>query len=167
VYGFAAGDPVSYSDPFGLTPCSDRRAKLTEKFRKFMKDWRRYQKFDVTKTTNARHYEELANFQRGLRNDIEEYDNAKCKDKNDNDPDGGHAQYTAQYEQIRLMMDAPIKPAYLPKAQSTMERWNGIVASPPAPLDAVSTFGPYNPAAVASAGGATALLLLVLELAPK
>jgi RHS repeat-associated protein len=37
VYGYASGDPVSYSDPFGLSPCSDLRAKIDDRNEQFVK----------------------------------------------------------------------------------------------------------------------------------
>jgi hypothetical protein len=109
-----------------------------------MKDWRRYQDFDVSGTTNPNHYEELSNFQKGLRKNYDQYNEQKCDDDDD------HPNFAPTLEKVRQMMDAPIKAPKAPNPRRGIrEFWT--------PEFPVPTEGQVR------AVGTTAVILVILR----
>jgi RHS repeat-associated protein len=107
VYGFAEGDPVSFSDPFGLRSCADIRQRIVELTKHFKRDWQKYQSFRQTGTENTGHEQELRNYRRGIENEEQAYRDQKCDD--DDDPD--HRNFAPTLEMVHDWLGRPIQPA--------------------------------------------------------
>lgn len=135
-YQYAMGDPLGHADPLGLAPtscdrCCQLRKNIYEKGDKLLKELRKYDPvadgkggfltFGGRLTKPGGHFKEIQDLQRGIKNDITEY-NKDCKDKDDGD--GGT--WGPAPRSIDEMANRPVAPP--------------VIAAPSAPMSA-STAG--------------------------
>ncbi len=102
LYGYVGGDPINFSDPFGLSPCSDLVKSIERQTQMFLKEYRKYLHFHNRGRSNEGHFQETNNFRRGIENRLRDYDDKKCDD--DDDSDG----FKPAMERARRFVTAPI-----------------------------------------------------------
>jgi RHS repeat-associated protein len=85
VYGFANGDPVRYSDPFGLRPCSEIRRAIRTRINYLSTKVREYVQAHGRGEADADHLSNIRREQGRLASERSEYDREGCNDDDDED----------------------------------------------------------------------------------
>jgi len=102
-YGFAKGNPVSYNDPFGLSPCSDLRTNIDDSNHDYDIRSLKYLLYGLIGMHDTGHYEQLSNIRNRLNNLTQRYD-SQCRGTDDDDenwPGGTHAKGNIkEFEQL-------------------------------------------------------------------
>jgi RHS repeat-associated protein len=84
-YGFAAGDPASYSDPYGLRPCYSIRAEIRTRINRLADDVRRYMEAHGEGRADQDHFGNIRGDQGALKRVRDEYQSSGCNDDDDDD----------------------------------------------------------------------------------
>lgn len=145
LYGFAAGDPVNFSDPLGLSPCANLRAAIQRKFSAYRNEWFKYQKWHGRGASNYGHYEDLTNLRNGLENSLEEYGDEECDDDDD------HPGFGPTLNKIHDFLQRPVPAPRQPRPESSSMR-------------APTAEELRSAAAAAAAAAATAIAIAVMIL---
>jgi RHS repeat-associated protein len=84
-YGFANGDPVSFSDPFGLVPCPDRIAALRTRVATIRNRVADYLNAAGRGINDQNHFDKIDEEIQGFNNDLDAYhrDKRGCDDDDD------------------------------------------------------------------------------------
>ena len=85
LYQFNGNDPVAYTDPFGLKPCSDIRKEIRRKVSSMQRRVTQY--LDAWRQGDADqdHLNQLNNDREGFGNSMKEYGDNNCYDDDDHD----------------------------------------------------------------------------------
>jgi RHS repeat-associated protein len=85
LYGYANGDPVGYSDPFGLRPCSEIRRAIRTRINYLSTKVREYVQAHERGEADADHLSNIRREQGRLSAERAEYDSEGCNDDDDDD----------------------------------------------------------------------------------
>jgi RHS repeat-associated protein len=83
LYGFANGDVVNYSDPFGLKTCAERVADLRTRVARIRQRTEEYLDAFQRGIADQDHLDQLEGERQGFNNDMDAYHRAGCKDDDD------------------------------------------------------------------------------------
>lgn len=108
VYGFAAGDPVNFVDPFGLSPCSDLVAEIARLKSMVHTTFKNYMHWHRRGASNEGHWQAFHNYRNGLSNRIDSYDRDKCDD--DDDSDGWKPKLEVARRFATISIPEPVQP---------------------------------------------------------
>ncbi len=153
LYGFAKGDPINFSDPFGLKPCPGRIAKLKERVARIRTRTREYLDAHKRGIADQDHLNQLEGEQQGFNNDMDAYHREGCDDDDDD------------FRNLRNE-GSGLARAPLPQPQMRYGPDNYPFSQAPADALRLRPLSPQETAAAATGITVAGVLLWLLSLAP-
>ncbi len=84
LYGFAGGDPINFSDPFGLKPCDERALDIRRRVNEMGRRTAEYIDAFKRGEADADHLKKIQEQRDGFNKDLDKYHRDGCSD-DDND----------------------------------------------------------------------------------
>ncbi len=102
LYAYAGNNPMAFSDPFGLRPCSEIRQAIRKRIDNMRRRVRQYKDAWNKGDADQQHLGQLEGVRDGYGDEKKEYEQEKCYDDDDHDDFKKNIQVGDQLQRVAL-----------------------------------------------------------------